>query len=331
MNDLSAIAHQLVRDQLVFDSHGCMPLRHDDETFLPQLERYRESGVDVVFINVGFGDDGIEQHTRMLAHFRRWLAQRPNDYALATSVAAVKRARSEGKLAVGFDIEGMNAIDDQLSLISLYYDLGVRWMLIAYNRNNLVGGGCRDDDQGLTDFGRAVVQEMAQVGMLLCCSHTGERTAREAIDISPNPVIFSHSNPSAVWDHHRNISDDVMRACAARGGVIGVNGIGLFLGNNDNHSETVANHIEYAISVVGEDHVGLGLDYVFDASELDESARTMPHLFAGYDVEEGLKMVAPEQIIEIVEILLRRGYSTSSVAKLLGANFMRVAEQVWRS
>lgn len=330
MNSLTALARSMVDKKLVFDSHGCMPLRPDDESFLPQLERYKASGVDAVFINVGFGDDGIEQHIRMLGLFRRWLAERPEDYALATSVEAIHAARAAGKLAVGFDIEGMNAISDQLSLISLYYDLGVRWMLIAYNRNNLVGGGCCDDDQGLTNFGRQVVEEMARVGMLLCCSHTGERTSREAIDLSPNPVIFSHSNPKGVWDHHRNIGDDVMRACAARGGVVGINGIGLFLGDNDNRSETIANHIDYAVSLLGEDHVGLGLDYVFDSRELDEDIVTRPHLFAGYTIGGGLRMVAPEQISEIVEQLLQRGYSEDIIAKILGGNFMRVAGQVWR-
>lgn len=330
MDDVTADARTLVNQRMVFDSHGCMPLRPDDESFLPQLERYKKSGVDAVFLNVGFGDDGIEQHVRMVAHFRRWLADRPELYVLATSVEAIHGARAAGKLAVGFDIEGMNAINDQLSLISLYYDLGVRWMLIAYNRNNLVGGGCRDDDQGLTDFGREVVLEMARVGMLLCCSHTGERTVREAIDLSPNPVIFSHSNPIGVWEHHRNIGDDVMRACAARGGVIGINGIGLFLGDNDNRSETIANHIDYVISLVGEDHIGLGLDYVFDAEELNKDTIEKPHLFAGYNVEGGLNMVAPEQITEIVEHLIRRGYSHDAIGKVLGENFIRVAEQVWR-
>jgi membrane dipeptidase len=330
MNDLGDVAARIVTERLVWDSHGCMPLRPADEMFLPELQRYRRAGVDVVFINVGFGDDGIEAHVRMIAHFRRWLVARPDEYVLATDVAAIEHARATGRLAVGFDIEGMNAIDDQLSLISLYYDLGVRWMLIAYNRNNRAGGGCRDGDNGLTEFGRRTVEEMARVGMLLCCSHTGERTSREAIDLSPNPVIFSHSNPRAMWDHHRNISDDLMRACAARGGVIGINGIGIFLGANDNRAETVASHIDYAVSLVGDDHVGIGLDYVFDEEELKDLFVNSPHLYAGYDVEGGLRMVSPEQIQAIVEELLRRGYSEEALGKILGGNFLRVARQVWR-
>lgn len=330
MNDISTVAREIVANRLVWDSHGCMPLRPGDESFLPQLERYRAAGVDVVFLNVGFGDDGIEQHIRMLGQFRQWIARHGDAYTLVTDADSIASARAAGKLAIGFDIEGMNAISDQLSLIALYYDLGVRWMLIAYNRSNRVGGGCRDEDRGLTAFGRQVVAEMARVGMLLCCSHTGERTSREAIDLSPTPVIFSHSNPRGLWDHHRNIGDDVMRACAARGGVIGINGIGLFLGDNDNRPETIANHIDYAVSLIGEDHVGIGLDYVFDVAELNAGVAEMPHLFAGYHVEEGLRMVAPEQIPAIVDQLLGRGYSEETIGKILGANFLRVARQVWR-
>ena len=134
---------------------------------------------------------------------------------------------------MGFDIEGANAIGDQLSLLGLYRDLGVRWMLLAYNRNNRAGGGCQDEDPGLTAFGRRMLHEMARVGIVACCSHTGYRTAREAIDESPTPVIFSHSNARALVDHPRNIPDDLIKACAARGGVVGVNGIGIFLGDND--------------------------------------------------------------------------------------------------
>src|SRR5690606_36645690 len=135
------------------------------------------------------------------------------------------------------------AVADQPSLVSLYYELGVSWMLIAYNRNNAAGSGCQDEDRGLTDFGRMVIDEMTRVGMIVCCSHTGYRTAREVIDYSKNPVIFSHSNPRALRDHPRNIPDELMKACAARGGVVGINGIGLFLGENDNSTEAIVRHI----------------------------------------------------------------------------------------
>jgi membrane dipeptidase len=142
------------------------------------------------------------------------------------------------------DIEGAKAIDDQVSLIQFYYDLGVRWMLIAYNRANLAGGGCLEEDTGLTEFGAQAIDEMARVGMVTCCSHTGERTSLEVIEHSKSPVIFSHSNPRALLDHPRNIRDHVIRACAAKGRLIGINGVGVFLGPNDTRSEMVARHID---------------------------------------------------------------------------------------
>lgn len=125
-------ARSLIAASLVWDNHGCMPLRPFDEQFLPQLELYRASGGDVAMLNVGFGRQGIEEHLRMLAHIRRWIAARDERYLLIESVDDIRRARESGRLAIGFDIEGANAIGGQPSLISLYYDLGVRWMLMAY-------------------------------------------------------------------------------------------------------------------------------------------------------------------------------------------------------
>ncbi len=225
------------------------------------------------------------------------------------TVDDIAHAEESGRLGIFFDIEGANAIADQISLIELYYDLGVRWMLMAYNRNNRVGGGCLDDDTGLTAFGRDVVAEMNRVGMLPCCSHTGKRTALDVIALPKSPVIFSHSNPRAVFDHPRNIDDEMIRACAERGGVIGINGVGLFLGHNDVRSAMLARHIDYVAQLVGADHVGIGLDYVF---------------------AQGCAMAEPEQIPEIAEELGRLGYAPSDVHKILGLNFLRIAREVWK-
>jgi membrane dipeptidase len=325
-------AAALLKDSLVWDNHGCMPLRPFDEEFLPQLDRYRKSGVDVAVLNIGFGEQGIEEHVRVLAHFRRWISLHADDYVLIETVDDIERARAAGKLAIAFDMEGANGVADQASLVSLYYDLGVRWMLMAYNRVNRVGSGCHDDeDTGLTVFGREVLDEMARVGMVACCTHTGYRTTMDVMEYSSRPVIFSHSNPRALYDHPRNIKDDVIRACAATGGVVGLNGIGIFLGKNDNSTETFVRHIDYVVQLVGAEHVGLGLDYVFDAGELDEYLAKMAHTFPkgmGYDA--GMKMVEPERIPAVVESLLKLGYPEDAIRGILGANHLRVARQVWR-
>ena len=316
---------------LVWDNHACMPLTPHDTSFLPQLQRHRDAGADVVMVNVGFGDDGVEAHLRVLAAMRAWLAANARDYRLIQSVDDIEIARAQGQLAVGFDIEGANAVGDQLSLLELYRDLGVRWMLLAYNRNNRAGGGCQDEDTGLTVFGRRMLHEMARVGIVACCSHTGYRTAREAIDESPTPVIFSHSNARALVDHPRNIPDDLIRACAARGGVVGVNGIGIFLGDNDASVANVARHVLHMLDLVGPSHVGLGLDYIFDSSELAAEIAANPDKFPphlGYSA--GIAMTPPEELPELAEELSRRGVDDASLALVFGGNWLRVAQAVWR-
>lgn len=329
MNDPGA--RTLIADSLVWDNHGCMPLRPDDESFLPQLARYRAAGVNAVTLNIGFGDQGIEEHVRMIAHFRRWLALHGEDYVLAATAEDIERARRADKLAVLFDIEGMNAIADQPSLVQLYFDLGVRWMLIAYNRNNPAGGGCQDEDGGLTAFGRRVLDEMARVGMVACCSHTGQRTAMEVMAYSARPVIFSHSNARAIHDHPRNVTDEVLRACAATGGVVGLNGIGIFIGGDGNLVDGLVRHIDHIVELIGIDHVGLGLDYVFDSSEFDDLLTNTEIFPPELGYQGGIRMVAPEALEEIVTGLDRLGYSGDDLRAILGGNLMRVAKQVWRS
>ena len=325
-------ARALLRKSIVWDNHGCMPVaRPHDTSFLPQLQRYRAAGVTAVMLNVGFGGMSIEDHVRTLASLRHWIKLRPDEYVLLNTAADVEQAHATGRLAVGFDIEGADALADQPSLISLYYDLGVRWMLLAYNKNNVVGGGCQDDDTGLTAFGRQVVAEMERVGMLVCCSHTGHRTVRDVFDVATRPVIFSHSNASAVHAHPRNIPDDLIRACAATGGVVGINGIGSFLGRNDNSSETFARHVDHVAQLVGPQHVALGLDYVFDTQELDDYLAKMSDTFpAELGYEKGVRMVAPEQLEGIVEILQNRGYSETDLQAVLGGNLMRLSLAVWK-
>jgi membrane dipeptidase len=324
-------ALRLMRDSLVWDNHSCMPLRPGDTSFLDQLGRHASVGTDVVILNVGFDATPWQDAFKMLATFRSWLKARPNRFLLVETAADIDRARREGKLGIAFNLEGGAAVDDTPDLLEPFHALGVRWMLIAYNRNNRLGGGGQDTDSGLTEFGRRVIRRMEALGILLCCSHTGYRTAREAMEFAEKPVIFSHSNALALRNHPRNIPDDLMMACARTGGVVNINGIGEFLGRNDNSTETIVRHIRYIADRVGPDHVGLGLDYVFDSQELDAYIRNNPQLFpaeAGYT--GGVRMVEPERIPLIVDQLLAAGWSDNQVKGLLGANNYRLAAAIWR-
>lgn len=324
-------ARRLIDRVVAWDHHACLPLRPLDTAFLPQLARHRAAGFDAVTVNIGFGDQGPEAHLRMLAALRHWILQRPDEYLLLLEPDDVARAHASGRLAVGFDIEGANAIGEQLSLIQLYHDLGVRWMLMAYNQPNRVGGGCQGDDAGLTAFGRAVVAEMERVGMQVCVSHTGHRTVRDVFEVATRPVIFSHSNCAALHAHPRNIPDELIRACAATGGVVGINGVGIFLGRNDIASETYARHVDHVVQLVGPAHVSIALDYVFDPSELEAYMAQMRSTFPpGLGYELGARFVPPEQLEEIVATLQGWGYDDDALAALLGGNLLRLARTVWK-
>lgn len=335
MNDEDQVerARRFLANHLVWDNHGCMPLRPSDQSFLPQLERYAAAGVDVVSLNIGFGPQTLVEHLRVLASMRLWLAGRHERYAMPRTLQEVDRARAEGKLSVLFDVEGMVPLDEgDDGLVELLADNGVRWMLVAYNRANAAGGGCYDEeDAGLTAHGRAVLKEMKRCGMVVCCSHTGHRTARDVFAAADNPVIFSHSNASAVHAHTRNIPDVLIKECAATGGVIGVVGIGIFLGTNDDRPETFVSHIDHMVQLVGPDHVGFSLDYVFDQQELLDYLATLRETFPDDETLHGApKMVAPEALPAIVGGLFARGYAEADVAKIMGGNWRRVAEAVWR-
>ena len=323
-------ADDIYAEALVWDSHaGIFP--HPD-TDLSGLSHWRAAGVSFVSLNVVYDVMSWEETIKVLAAYRTWLEANADKYVIAGTAEDVRQAKRAGKLAVAFDLEGMNALDGDLNLVSLYYRLGVRQALFAYNLNNAAGGGCHDEDVGLTDFGRAVVREMNRVGMLVDCSHTAYRTTMEAMEISSAPVLFSHSNPKALWDHGRNIRDEQIKACAAGGGVVGVNGLGIFLGPNDTSTGTLVKHVCYLAELIGPEHVGLGLDYSYADDDLAEGLSARPDYWPPgqlYDTPN-IKVAEPKQIAEICREVHARGFSATEITGILGGNFLRVASQVWR-
>lgn len=322
-------AADIIKRSVVWDNHSCLPLRTDSR-FLPQLERYRDAGVNVVSINVGFGQQSLLEHLRVLSFMRCWISQHPDKYQLVESVEDVRMCKDSNTLGIVFDVEGMCPVQEDPSFVQTFYELGVRWMLIAYNHSNMAGGGCQGEDGGLTTLGKSLIDEMERVGMVLCLSHTGARTAAEALEYSRQPVIFSHSNPLGMVSHRRNVSDKLMQACAAKGGVIGLTGFDPFLGAAEALVSRLLDHLRYVIERVGFKHVGLGLDYVFDKDELMQWQKSSRSL-AEWQSKHGIvKMVPPEALHEIIEGLIRYGLSDDQILDVLGGNWLRVASRVWR-
>jgi membrane dipeptidase len=329
---VSERARKLYADALVWDTHsGFMP---DPVADLHNLQIWRDAGVNYLSIDVGFDLMPWQDTVKTIAAFRHWINAHPDHYTLVTSADQALQAKAEGKLGITFDIEGMNALDGRVEMVEFYHRLGVRQILFAYNRNNLAGGGCHDEDQGLTAFGRQVIDEMNRLGMFVDVTHCGHHTSMEVMEYSNRPVIFSHSNPKALCGHGRNITDDQIRACAKTGGVVGIVGINFFLGDEDASSETLANHVDYLLDVAGPEHVGIGLDYAFpvEVAGIDEILAANPQFWPkseGYGAGPSV-YARPAQLLEMTEILLRRGHKDDTVRGVLGGNFLRLAREVWK-
>ena len=324
--------HGVMARAVVWENHCCVDFAQI-EAGLEGLARYRRAGVDVVHVNIGSGDETIEDMVRSVAAIRRWLRAHPDHYVLALSVDDIRRAKAQGRLAVCFDIEGAHGIGTCVELVELFYELGVRWMALVYNRRNELGSGCHDDtDDGLTEAGRRLVAEMDRVGMIKDVAHAGYRTAMDVCTGSAAPVTISHSNPRALTDHPRCVPDDLMQACAQTGGVLGISGVGIFLGDNDASTGQLVRSVEYSVDVMGIDHVGIGTDFIFmDPVVLTRLLRDKTWLWPpGFSYDAGMQFAQPEQIPELAEALSRRGYSDEALEKILGGNFMRVASRVWK-
>ena len=319
-------AQKIHNSALVWDTHACFPLNPSSD--LTELSRYKNSGVNFVSLNIGMDIDSVENIIQVAARFRHYIAEHSDEYVLASTVHNIREAQETNRLAIAFDLEGSDPLLGNINMVSFYYDLGVRQMLLAYNKDNRASGGCMEGHIGLTDFGRDVVKEMNRVGMVVDVSHMGYRATMEAFEVSSKPVIFSHSNPKGLRDHARNISDEQIKACAQTGGVIGINGIDDFLGGTS--SELIVKNMEYVMDLVGPEHVGIGIDYVIDKQEVIDYMTNHPDVFPADKFDDFLAMVEPEQIPEFTELLYQRRYSEEIISGILGGNFLRVAEQVWK-
>ncbi|MDJ0978180.1 MAG: membrane dipeptidase [Erythrobacter sp.] len=323
-------ANDLLADAIVWDNHACMPMdMHDNLAFLPKLEEVCEAGVTVLSINIGYGEVSLSDHFALAEQMRAWITAHPDRFMMIDKARDVAEAKRSGRLGIVFDIEGAAPLAGDLSLVEQFYRRGVRWMLLAYNRRNWAASGVHDDDVGLSQDGYDLIREMERVGMVVCLSHTAPRSAFDALRYAKKPMIFSHSNLARLAPHPRNISDDLARACADTGGVIGVNGLEIFL-NGGVTAERLADHVEALAQVVGIDHVGIGLDHVFDIPGLEREKQSMIGAFppdCGY--ETPTRCFPPTRIDEIVEVLLQRGWHGDDLHKLLGGNWLRVAQKCW--
>lgn len=262
----------------------------------------------------------------------------------------LRQAQRDRRAAFILAAQGGDFIANKLHRVEAFYRLGLRMMLPAYNSTNQICDGCLDrTDSGLTRFGQLVVDECNRVGLLLDCTHIGRRASLEIIERSGQPVVFSHSNPRALVENPRNIDDEQICACVARGGVIGLAPWGpLVLKATQTTQPTLADfieHIDYVAQLTGSaDHIGIGTDMSLgtypdhahdswgEPDYLDVAGRYSRLITA--DVRSPLRALDGfsnyAQFLNLADQLGQRGYRDEDVRKILGENFLRIFAQVWR-
>lgn len=298
------------------------------------LKRFKDAGVDFLGLTVAddrhFRDETIVDISHIVAHL-----EKEEGVILVRTVEDILKAKQAGKLAVGLNFQGTNPFQRDLAMVKVFYDLGVRHALLAYNIKNMVTDGCHElTDGGLSRFGINLIKEMNRVGMIVDLTHTGYRGSMEAMELSTAPCIFSHSNARAVHEHERNIRDDQIKACAKTGGVIGVVGFGAFMAKNfDASLDSLVRHIEYIVNLVGPSHVGLGIDHIYFGEAMAKLAQTHQIWPDGKGYPTNNKWddtFPPEDFPRLTETLLKRGHSEADVKGIMGENFLRVCRQVWK-
>lgn len=260
----------------------------------------------------------------------------------AEKVEDFYRAHREGKIALVPTIEGAAMLENEVDRVEILYGFGVRLMGITYSEANSLGSGLKEkNDGGLTALGYKVVERMNKVGMAIDCSHVGDKTTLDVINASKHPIFMSHCGARSLWNSRRLKPDEVLKACAAKGGVIGIEAAPhtTLTVNNPQHSiESFMEHFEYVKDLVGIDHVAFGPDTLYGdhvalhhafASNLSiKGTQEGSAEFEEVEYVKGLENPT-EASINIVRWLVKHNYSDEDIAKVLGGNIIRVLQEVW--
>ncbi len=293
----------------------------------------RQSGLNAVFHSI-LDDADLSGVIRWAALLRADIVHHP-DLWLVERMSDLTRAWDAGHIALLLGMEGAGAVGADLDNVEILYGLGVRSMGLTYNNKNALGYGLADPaDAGLTPFGKEVVRLMNDIGMLVDIAHVGDRTALDAMEVSSQPVVISHAGARTLWPTRRMKPDDVIRACAETGGVIGIEAAPnttLTLAQPRHTLETLMAHFEYCAELVGIDHVAFGPDTVFGDHVALHHFDPVPPMevppHADITHVEGAEN-PQETFGHIEQWLIAHGYSIEDRAKVLGRNIERVLYQV---
>ena len=361
---ISVTAEQQQRLEQIFAEHTIVSL-HEHTFVTPEdvnrIFEYRREGRDVTGYE-GLSRSGLDivfenfmDGTAMITSKAGWkwndvihdLGMRYSDIAhqdmlyRAETYQDLLQAKPTGRIAMVSSLEAATAIENEIDRLDILYGFGVRICGIAYSEANALGCGLKEKrDGGLTDFGRKCVKRMNKLGMAIEVSHSGDQTSLDTIEISDQPIFITHAGARALWNTNRLKPDHIIKACAERGGVLGIEAAPhtTLTQKNPSHSiESFMEHFEYVANLVGIDHVAFGPDTLYGdhvglhhafAAALSIKAAHAGNVFEEVEYVKGIENPT-EAFPNIVRWMITHGYSDTEIAKAVGGNILRVLKQVW--
>jgi membrane dipeptidase len=287
-----------------------------------------------------FGLGGPDAYAQALSYLAAWhgfCGRNPDVFGLVGKVTDLDRAKASGRAAVIMGIQNADHFRTPKD-VATFYDLGQRCSQLTYNSQNRIGSGSTDRvDGGISDFGVEIVKAMNAAGMLVDVSHSGDRTTLDAVALSAVPIAFTHGNCRALVDHPRNKTDEAIKALGAKGGVMGVTGVRMFVSKTDPTSvRHMVDHIEHVIKLIGVEHVGIGSDSDlngYDDMPPDQYAKLKASYKASYAFRDKIDIDGfdhPRKTFDLTEELIRRRYSNDNIKAILGGNFRRLLASTWK-
>jgi membrane dipeptidase len=325
------------------------------------IPRMREGGLDAAFFSIWMpgtitGPAAVRRALALIAATRDAVRLHADDLVLATTVSEIERAAASGRIAILLGMEGGHMIDNDLGLLRAFAALGVRYLTLTHSRNTDWADSSGDDRRhgGLTGFGREVVRELNRLGVMVDVSHVSDETFADALEASRAPLIASHSSMRAISNHPRNMTDDMVRAMAAAGGIVMINYHAPFL-NDAYRAGALAPEIaaevhrvnqqcgdDEACAIMGVDELNRGLmrNGRLPAASIDDivahieravKVAGIDHVGLGSDFDGATMPLGMEDVSRLPQLtsaLLVHGFSAGDVEKILGTNFLRVMSRV---
>ncbi len=372
-DDIADRAHKLHFGSIVLDTHDDTPQRflfenfdlgHRDSEGHIDIPRMREGGMNAIFFSIWTpitvtGPAAVKRALDLIDSTREQIRKHPQDLVLATTAEEVRRARAQGKIAALMGLEGGHMIDNDLGALRQFAALGVRYMTLTHTADTDWAGSSGDAAKhiGLTPMGKNIIREMNRLGVLVDISHVSDKTFYDAIDASQAPMIASHSSCRAICDAPRNMTDDMIKALAAKGGVIQINFHIGFLSQayrdasakseelktrtaeaekatQGNEAATIRADERVAHQMIAEGKLPQ-VNWEVIVDHIDHAAKLVgaDHVGLGSDFDGAVMPRGMEdcsKLPKLTEAMLRRGYSEDDIRKILGGNLLRVMEQTER-